>query len=223
MRFLRSSTIAAVCGLGIFTSTTTATAAPTYWQDIRKKTQNYGIALTIDDGPHATYTPQVLDVLKQYNVKATFCLVGQNVQANQSLVKRIGREGHRFCNHTWTHDLQAGQRSEATIRSGLGRTSSLITQLTGKKVQYFRAPGGNWNSKLVTISKSMGMVPLHWSVDPRDWERPGTAAIVSRLKTTKRYDIVLIHDGGGNRSQTVAALKTMLPYWKNKGYAFVAP
>jgi len=200
-----------------------AAPAASYWQDIRNKTPNYGIALTIDDGPSASYTPKVLDALKLYSVKATFCIVGQNAQANPLLVKRIAREGHRLCNHTWTHDLQAGQRSEATIRSGLGRTSKLLTQLTGQKVSYFRAPGGNWNSKLVRISKSMGMTPLGWSIDPRDWSRPGTTAIVNALSKAKRYDIVLVHDGGGNRSQTVAALKKTIPYWQNKGYALVKP
>jgi peptidoglycan/xylan/chitin deacetylase (PgdA/CDA1 family) len=225
MRLIKKLAIlVALCLTLVYAAPASAQAAPaSFWQDIRSKTPNYGIALTIDDGPSVSYTPKVLDVLKQYSIKATFCIIGQNAQANPSLVKRIAREGHRLCNHTWTHDLQAGQRSEATIRSGLGRTSNLLTQLTGQKVSYFRAPGGNWNSKLVRISKSMGMMPLGWSIDPRDWARPGTDTIVAALVKAKRYDIVLVHDGGGDRSQTIAALKRAIPYWKNKGYTLVKP
>jgi len=170
------------------------------------------VALTFDDGP-GPYTGQVLDLLAQYHVKATFCVIGRQVAANADLIKRIVAEGHTLCDHTWDHDLNLRKRSDDQIRAELQKTLDAIHAVVpGVPVKYFREPGGNWGANTVAMATSLGMTPLHWAVDPTDWARPGAQAIINRvLSHTGPGSIVLVHDGGGDRSGTVAALRTILP------------
>lgn len=174
-------------------------------------------ALTFDDGP-GPYTDQILDLLKQYNIKATFCVIGRQVHSYPNEIKRIVAEGHTLCNHTWDHDEKLSTRTDAQIRDELQKTNDAIHAIVpDAKIQYFRNPGGNFAPNTVAIAKDMGMKSLYWSVDPRDWSNPGTQSIVNTvLGKTRAGSIVLSHDGGGNRSQTVAAYRQILPTLKSR-------
>jgi len=185
---------------------------------IMTRTGDASVALTFDDGPQPTWTPQILDQLKAAGVKATFCLIGRQVKANAALVRRIVAEGHTLCNHSWSHDLRLGHRTDAEIRADIQRTDAAIHAVVpGAPIRYFRQPGGEWTAGEVKLIKEMGKVPLGWAVDPWDWKTPGVDQIVSRvLGHTTRGAIVLLHDGGGDRSQTSAALRRILPALKAK-------
>jgi peptidoglycan/xylan/chitin deacetylase (PgdA/CDA1 family) len=175
------------------------------------------VALTFDDGP-GPYTDDILNLLKQYNVKATFCVIGRQVHSYPSQIRRIVAEGHTLCNHTWDHDLELRTRTPDQIRAELQMTNDAIHAIVpGAKIQYFRNPGGNFSAGTVSIAQSLGMKSLFWSVDPRDWAKPGTQVIIDNvLSRTRPGSIVLSHDGGGDRSQTVAAYRVLLPNLKSR-------
>jgi peptidoglycan-N-acetylglucosamine deacetylase len=191
-------------------------ADPTF--GARRTTGSSAVALTFDDGPDPTWTPQLLDLLKQQGVKATFCLVGVHVRDHPDLVARIVREGHTLCNHSWQHDINLGAKTPAQIQADLARTSAAIRKaVPNAQIPFYRQPGGKWTAAIVSIAKKMGMAPLGWAVDPSDWSKPGTAAIIKRVKDhTHAGLIVLMHDGGGDRSQTLAACRTLLPWLKQR-------
>ncbi|SBT50405.1 polysaccharide deacetylase family protein [Micromonospora auratinigra] len=172
-----------------------------------------GVALTFDDGPNPRWTPQILDQLKAAHVTATFCLVGQEARRYPHLVARIVREGHQLCNHSWRHDLNLGRRPVAQIRADLLRTNQAIrAAVPNAKIAWFRQPGGRWTAEEVTVAGQLGMRPLHWSVDPQDWDRPPAASIVKRVESAVHPgSVVLMHDAGGDRSQTMAACRTLIP------------
>ncbi|SCE75405.1 Polysaccharide deacetylase [Micromonospora viridifaciens] len=171
------------------------------------------IALTFDDGPDPQFTPQVLALLRQYRVKATFCVVGENAGSYPDLVQAIVSEGHTLCNHSWNHDVGLGGRSPETIRDDLLRTNEAIrAAVPNARIAYYRQPGGEWTSPVVSIAEDLGMTPLHWAVDPVDWQMPGAAYIVRTvLAETAPGSIVLMHDAGGDRAGTVEALQYLLP------------
>jgi peptidoglycan/xylan/chitin deacetylase (PgdA/CDA1 family) len=178
-----------------------------------QSTENNNLALTFDDGPSPTYTPQVLALLAQYHVTATFCLIGQNVAANPDLVKQIVAGGNTICDHSWDHDEQMAGKSLAYIDNEISRCADAIHQADPDAViHYYRQPGGNWSPTIVSEAMRMGTTPLDWSVDTNDWQMPGIASIESTvLNDAVPGSIVLMHDGGGDRSQTIAALQTLLP------------
>ena len=176
------------------------------------------VALTFDDGPGGN-TAQVLDLLKQYGIHATFCIIGRMVNDySPDLIRRIVADGHTLCNHTWSHDLNLRTRTEAQIRSELQRTADAIHAIVpGVPIPYFRNPGGNFSPLTISVAESMGMQSIDWNVDPSDWSRPGTQSIINNvLSHTHPGSIVLMHDGGGDRSQTVQALRTILPNLKSR-------
>jgi len=176
------------------------------------------VALTFDDGPDPEYTPQLLGMLRQHGVKATFCLVGSNAQRHPELVQAIARDGHTLCNHTWSHDLRLGTRSADLIRADLQRTNDAIRQaVPGAAVPYFRHPGGKWTPAAVSVARELGMSSIGWQVDTDDWNTGGYGAglkqhIVTVVNgQTKPGSIVLAHDGGGDRKATMAAFRELLP------------
>jgi peptidoglycan/xylan/chitin deacetylase (PgdA/CDA1 family) len=184
-----------------------------------KTTGGPGVALTFDDGPDPAYTPQLLALLRRYHVKATFCLIGVHVPAHPELVKAIVEDGHTLCNHTWAHDLKLGTRSRDAIRADIVRTSEEIRRaVPGAVIPYFRHPGGNWTKAAITVAGELGMKSLHWTLDPRDWDTvshvpgPATTNHIIQVVTTQTRpgSIVLSHDGGGDRSSTMAAYGSML-------------
>lgn len=175
------------------------------------------VALTFDDGP-GPETSQVLDLLDAYHIKATFCLIGRQVHAYRSVVKRMIADGQTICNHTWDHDEKLGTRSQDVIMKNLQRTNDAIHAIDADaKIMYFRHPGGNFTNLSVQVCEHLGMRPLYWGVDTRDWDHPGTDKILKTLNgKTHRGSIVLMHDGGGDRSETLAALKEILPIFKDR-------
>ncbi|SCG62079.1 polysaccharide deacetylase family protein [Micromonospora coxensis] len=174
---------------------------------LRRATGVRAVALTFDDGPDPTWTPKVLDQLRAARVKATFCVVGTQVRKHPQLVARIVREGHQLCNHSWRHDFDLGRRPVAEIRADLTRTNQAIrAAVPGAKVPFFRQPGGRWTPEVVTVARQLGMRSLHWSVDPQDWAKPTAPVLTKRIQAGVRPGaIVLMHDGGGDRSRTLAA------------------
>jgi peptidoglycan-N-acetylglucosamine deacetylase len=181
------------------------------------------IALTIDDGPDPVYTPQVLGLLRRYRVTATFSMIGIHVAAYPHLARAVAEAGHTIANHTWTHVDLAGLPAQA-VRSELVLASRAIRTATGVHPRLFRAPYGAWTKDVIRLCEQMRMVPLDWSVDPRDWAMPGVRSIVANIMHhTQPGSIILEHDGGGNRSQTVAALRIVLPRLLAEGYHFHTP
>ncbi|GAA3449402.1 hypothetical protein GCM10018962_12350 [Dactylosporangium matsuzakiense] len=181
------------------------------------------MALTFDDGPGPD-TPTILKMLRDQGIKATFCVIGQNVKQYPQYVQQIVADGHTLCNHTWNHDEALGKKSADTIRADLQKTSDEIRKaVPDAKVLYFRHPGGNFTPLAVQIAAELGMKSLGWNVDPWDWNvkkwqgQQMTNHICSVVRNnTKPGSIVLSHDGGGDRSATMAAYKTLLPELKGK-------
>jgi peptidoglycan/xylan/chitin deacetylase (PgdA/CDA1 family) len=181
------------------------------------------IALTIDDGPSPVYTPQVLRVLHRYGVTAAFSMVGQNVAYYPAIAREVAAAGHLIVNHTWDHH-NLRRLSARAVQDEISRASDAIHTATGQRPALFRAPYGNWSAAVFGCCAADGLTPLAWSVDPRDWARPGSRSIVRTvLSTTRTGSIILEHDGGGNRSQTVAALKIWLPALLDAGFRFTTP
>ncbi|SCK22616.1 polysaccharide deacetylase family protein [Streptomyces sp. WMMB 322] len=181
------------------------------------------IALTFDDGPDPVYTPQVLDALRRWGVQATFCVIGRDAAAHTWLLNAIADGGHLIANHSWSHPQLTRMRT-AEIRSQLARTCDVIDEAVGSAPVLARAPFGAWNRRALGISASLGMSPLGWSVDTCDWEEPGARKITSTvLKSVRPGSILLAHDGGGDRSQTVTALRDYLPRLLDAGYIPVLP
>ncbi|MGO9079106.1 MAG: polysaccharide deacetylase family protein [Streptosporangiaceae bacterium] len=179
------------------------------------------IALTIDDGPDPQYTPQILQVLEQNRVTATFSMIGLHVAAYPKLAQAVSDAGHEIANHTWTHSDLAVM-SAHRVHLEFTQASQAIHAATGVHPRLFRAPYGAWSRAVIRECEALKMVPVDWSVDPRDWAQPGTRSIIRTImRTTQPGSIILEHDGGGNRSETVAALKVALPRLLAKGYRFV--
>jgi peptidoglycan-N-acetylglucosamine deacetylase len=183
------------------------------------------VALTFDDGPSPKYTAQVLGILDRHDVKATFCVVGASARAYPELVKEIADRGHTLCDHTITHDLQLADRTEKQIRREIGGTLDHIrAAVPDATVPFYRAPGGNFSANVIAIAASYEQQPLGWSVDPRDWTDAGTEEIRTAVADQAvPGSIVLLHDGGGDQSTTVAALDGIIAALRAAGYVFVIP
>jgi peptidoglycan-N-acetylglucosamine deacetylase len=190
-------------------------------QDFTAKPPANAVALTIDDGPSPRWTPMMLDLLRRYRVLATFCLIGQQVRQRPDLARRIVDEGHTLCNHTMSHPHRMGRMSASRVEHEIAEASGAIADATGLAPRVFRSPGGDWGPAVFSTVARHGMVPIDWSVDPRDWATPGVKTIARRLMAAKPGQILLCHDGGGNRSETVAALNTVIPALQRRGLRFV--
>ncbi len=201
------------------TGSAKAPPQPTYYINDGPKT----IALTIDDGPNATYTPQILKLLQKYKVKATFSMIGTSVVADPGLAREVADAGHKVINHTWTHaNLSGLTSSQLTVQ--IDKANDEIEAAIRRRLDMFRAPYGAWSTAVLERCQQMKLTPLDWSVDPKDWARPGTNKIISNImKNTRTGSIILEHDGGGNRSQTVAALTVAIPELLAAGYRFRTP
>jgi peptidoglycan/xylan/chitin deacetylase (PgdA/CDA1 family) len=191
-----------------------AARAPWYWT--RGPSARKVVALTFDDGP-SSYTHRVLDVLERTGAHATFFLIGQQVRGGAELARRALREGNALGNHTFTHANVSG--------GGLGQltsTQAAIRRATGYTPCVFRAPYGAVSGTIVGQARGLGMDTIQWDVDPRDWARPGSGSIYSTLVGGARAgSILLMHDGGGPRDQTVAALPRVIATLRSRGYGFV--
>ncbi|MER6494299.1 polysaccharide deacetylase family protein [Streptomyces griseorubiginosus] len=185
----------------------------------------HGVNITIDDGPDPAWTPQVLDVLREYGVKATFCMVGTQAQAHPDLVKKVVAAGHRLCDHSVSHDTTMDKKSEAYQSQQILDAERMITEASGGvRPMYYRAPGGAFTPYSRKLAASHGMRPLGWNVDSKDFERPGTAAIVATVEhELPNGPTILFHDAGGDRAETVQALRELLPRLRDQGYVFGFP
>ncbi|MFB8753046.1 polysaccharide deacetylase family protein [Streptomyces parvulus] len=179
--------------------------------------------LTFDDGPHPDYTPDILDTLAEYDVRATFFVCGEMADFNRDLISRMADEGHVVGNHTWSHPLLTSL-SRRRIRSEMERTSEVVDKACGEPPRWFRAPYGAWNRNAFRIGADLGMEPLAWTVDTLDWTTPGTRTIVDRVEDGAAPGVVVLsHDAGGDRSQSVRALRRYLPRLLDDGYHLTVP
>ncbi|SME94521.1 polysaccharide deacetylase family protein [Streptomyces sp. Amel2xC10] len=181
------------------------------------------MVLTFDDGPDPRYTPGVLDTLAEYDVRAMFFVCGEMATHHKDLLARMADEGHVVGNHTWSHPLLTSL-TRRQIRSEMTRTSEVIEDGYGEPPRWFRAPYGAWNRTTFQIGAELGMEPLAWTVDTLDWTAPGTGTIVSRVQDGAGPGVVVLsHDAGGDRSQSVAALRRYLPRLLDSGYHITVP
>ncbi|TXC94109.1 polysaccharide deacetylase family protein [Streptomyces sp. ISID311] len=176
------------------------------------------IFLTFDDGPHPRHTPDILRILHRHDARATFFVVGENAVAFPDLLRDIADEGHAVANHTWTHP-QLTTLPPGAVRSELGRTSSLLEEVLGTAPDLARAPYGAWDDPSLSICNDLGMSPVGWAVDSQDWTTPGAETIADTVLAEIRPGaIILSHDGGGERRQTVQALEWYLPRLLDDGF-----
>ncbi len=182
------------------------------------------IHLTFDDGPNSTYTPQILDLLARYDAQAVFFAIGQQIGGGRAVVDRLVADGHRMGNHSWSHPSLA-ELSRPAFDQEIGRTQEAIAAATGAPASCLRPPYGAMSSQTRPWAAEAGLDVVLWDIDPQDWARPGVDAIVGSVVDYARPgDVVLFHDGGGNRDQTVAALEQILAQLSDRGFAFtVAP
>jgi peptidoglycan-N-acetylglucosamine deacetylase len=177
------------------------------------------IAMTFDDGPSPETTPQLLDILKQRNIKATFFMIGQNAERNPAIVKRILAEGHEIGNHSWTHP-QLSKLSDDRVTEEINKTQNAIKDASGYTPVLLRPPYGAITARQKEwIEKQFGLSVIIWSVDPFDWKRPGASVIEQRILAGARPGaIVLSHD---IHKQTVDAMPATLDALAAKGFKFV--
>jgi cellulose synthase/poly-beta-1,6-N-acetylglucosamine synthase-like glycosyltransferase/peptidoglycan/xylan/chitin deacetylase (PgdA/CDA1 family)/spore germination protein YaaH len=210
------------------------TAVPTPFVIQRSGALAGKLALTFDDGPDPDWTPKILDILKQKGVHATFFIIGENAEAYPSLVQRIVAEGHDIGNHTFTHP-NLGELPDPLVTLEINATQRLFEALTGRSLRLFRAPYlGDAEPTTadeivpIQIAQSMGYLSVGLHVDPNDWQRPSvddivnhTIAQVTDPNPDVRGHVILLHDSGGDRSNTVAALPQLIDALRAKGYQFV--
>jgi len=177
------------------------------------------IALTFDDGPSATLTPKLLDLLAAHHIKATFFVIGENIAEHPEIVARAAREGHEIGNHSWSHP-NFGKMSDENVRSQLRRTDDAIRSATGNRPTLLRPPYGSITAREKHwIHDEFGYRIILWDVDPYDWKRPGPAVVRNRiLKETHRGSIVLSHD---IHPGTIEAMPSTLDALEAKGFKFV--
>ncbi|MGW0507535.1 polysaccharide deacetylase family protein [Micromonospora sp. NPDC003241] len=178
------------------------------------------IALTIDDGPHPQWTPALLDLLDRHRVRATFFLIGDRVREHPDLARRVLAAGHLIGNHSRSHPQPFAALSRPEIVAEIAQTQRDIEDALGVSPRLFRAPGGNWSPTVLRTVAELGLTPVDWTVNPSDWRRPGVTRIARTLSRTRPGQIMLCHDGGGDRSQTVAALAEVLPGLIARGLRF---
>jgi peptidoglycan/xylan/chitin deacetylase (PgdA/CDA1 family) len=177
------------------------------------------VALTFDDGPGPD-TPAVLTALERAQVPATFFVIGRQVAGHDALLRRMLADGDLIGDHTWSHANVAGAGAFASGQ--LLATASAIQRASGFRPCLFRAPYGATSGALLALARGLGFTTIQWDVDPRDWALPGTGAIVANvLGHARNGSIVLMHDGGGPRGETLAALPAIVAALRARGFGFV--
>ncbi len=186
------------------------------------------ICLTFDDGPWPTTTDEILDILEENNAKATFFTIGQQIANHTNSIQRMINAGHQICTHTYDHAAGSGKGVNITYMSNkeqiqeIEKGYSCIKEVTNNDAStVVRLPGGNLNEKTADNIKDLITCEAGWSLDTMDWSKPGADHIYNVLMQAEGGSIILMHDGGGDRSQTVAGLKKALPKLAEKGYSFI--
>jgi peptidoglycan-N-acetylglucosamine deacetylase len=180
------------------------------------------VHLTFDDGPTAAWTPRVLELLARYRARATFFVLGRSAAAHPELVRQEFAAGHGVGNHTWSHRRLTGLNGER-LAAEVSTTSATIQRITGAPVRCLRPPFAAVDAASAGRVRALGLRLVLWDVDPDDWLRPGARTIAGRiLGRVRSGDVVLLHDGGGDRSQTMAALEQVLATLSARGFRFDA-
>lgn len=186
-------------------------------QEVKQNTKQeiQKIALTFDDGPHPSYTEQLLDGLKERGVHATFFVTGEHAELHPDIIKRMQEEGHLIGNHTYSHmQLQTGNRE--LFKKELIKTNEILKEITGEDVQYVRPPYGSWDK---SFEKELNMFPVLWTVDPLDWCSSNASCITEKIvDDVEENDIILMHDYFD--TSVVAALQ-VIDELLEEGYTFV--
>lgn len=173
------------------------------------------IAITFDDGPHPSYTEQLLDGLKERGIHATFFVTGEHAELHPDIIKRMQEEGHLIGNHTYSH-IQLTKSNRVKFKEELVRTNEVLKEITGEEVEFVRPPYGSWDK---SFEKELNMFPVLWNVDPLDWCSGNVSCIVERIVSKAgENDIILMHDYYD--TSVTAALKA-IDELMEKGYTFV--
>ncbi len=186
------------------------------------------IALTFDDGPWDKQTDEILDILEQNDAKATFFTVGQCISGHEKELQRAASMGCEIGTHTWDHAEGSGEgvslikmstdERKQEVQKGL----EAIKNATGQEAStIFRCPGGNFDTSVATDLERIVTAEIGWNVDTTDWKKPGADVIAQRIQSAGPGNIILMHDGGGDRSQTIEGLRQALPKLKEQGYSFI--
>ncbi len=178
-------------------------------EDVKK------IAITFDDGPHPSYTEQLLDGLRERGVHATFFVTGEHAELHPDIIRRMQEEGHLVGNHTYSH-LQLTKSNREVFKEELIKTNDILEEITGEEVQYVRPPYGSWDK---SFEKELNMFPVLWNVDPLDWCSGNVSRIVEKIVSkTGENDIILMHD---YYDTSVTAALQAIDELQEKGYTFV--
>ena len=198
-----------------------ATAAGTRAVYRRVITEDKVVALTFDDGPHPRYTPMILDILAEYEAKATFFVIGKNMELYGDAARRAASEGHEIGNHTYAHPALSGI-SDAEFEREVLKNEALIEEYTGMPPSLFRPPEGYCTPTVERIVTKNGAAVILWNVDTMDWAGRSSENIVKNvMQNTVPGSIILFHDYVGKESSTIDALKEILPRLSAAGYRFV--
>ncbi len=178
-------------------------------------------ALTFDDGPDPRYTPEILDILEEYDLDATFFVIGANAEKYPALIEREVKDGFEIGNHTYSHSY-CGKGNTALLLTETERAENVLTKLCGKRPVLFRPPGGILSGENEKALSQKGYIPVLWSVDPNDWKGPPAQKIAEEvLKNVKSGDIILCHDYVAGESHTAEAMRIFLPVLLERGFRFV--
>lgn len=178
------------------------------------------VALTFDDGPDPRWTPQTLAILKRYNVKATFFVVGRNAAAYPWIIRALRDAGMSVQNHTWSHD-RLTRWGGAGVRARISPLQNFLATLDIRP-RWVRPPYGSYDARTLRAVASIGLYTAMWSLDTFDWRRPAPRRIISRALAARAGEVILFHDGGGNRINTVRALPTIIEELQRRGFRFVS-
>jgi peptidoglycan/xylan/chitin deacetylase (PgdA/CDA1 family) len=180
------------------------------------------VALTFDDGPWPSSTVAIVKILQKYGVKATFFEIGRQARQMPSISRQVADAGMEMANHSETHPLNLGRLSATGVANEITRGQKDITRASGKAPKFFRPPGGNTTPAMYPVLAKLGLGWVQWDIDTDDWQRPSAGAISSKvLRNVRPGAVVLMHDGGGDRSHTVEALPAIIEGLKARGYVFV--
>lgn len=209
-----------ICALSAFVFANTFSAdgsTAVYHHDNSSKK----IALTFDDGPHYKYTAEILDILNEYDAKATFFVVGELAERYPELILRELAEGHEVGNHTWSHPKMANLTSEQ-LKNEILRTELLLNETADYRPKLFRPPEGSFQKSVEALAESNDYTLILWTVDTRDWAHtPAEQIVQTVLSETKSGSIILCHDFIGRDSPTPNAIREFIPELKKRGFEFV--
>ena len=189
-----------------------------YCRNIAKEKK---VALTFDDGPHPRYTKEILDILKEYGVTATFFIIGVNAENYPESLKLIIDSGCEIGNHTYSH-TRIDKMSDKELEAEILKCQQVLYTMTGIKTRHFRPPQGRVSNDLLSVTERLGYNVILWSIDTLDWSHNPTDNICAAVKNSLTDgDIILMHDYISGKNTTCDALRIIIPDLLSKGYAFV--